>query len=143
MREIKPIFLYSRIRSMKEDSAYKPMAITNISIFLLCGLMSLQKKPFWRVRTRFLGVSGELIPTTNFTLCKSTACRLNSQWLRTDQKSRSHLSMNSTSDRFLIGSPCQIHSLQRSLPTITQRSVSVQASTVRLPSTGRQIRDRS
>ena len=99
---------------MKEDSAYKPMAITNISIFLLCGLMSLQKKPFWRVRTRFLGVSGELIPTTNFTLCKSTACRLSSQWPQRDQISRP-LHVYSSISEGSRREACQIHSIQRSL----------------------------
>jgi hypothetical protein len=56
--------------------------------------------------------SGEVIPRPH-SLCKSksTACRLSSQWPRTDHTSQSQQFMNSTSERFLIGSPCQIHSL--------------------------------
>jgi len=39
---------------------------------------------------RSRGVSGELLPRPNFTLCKSksTACRLSSKWPRRDQTSR-------------------------------------------------------
>ena len=90
-------------------------------------------------------VSGELIPRPSFTLCKnkSTACRLSSQWPRTDQTSRSHQFMNSTSDRSLIDHIVRFTPTTKSSDKSRSDRRLVQASTVRLPSIGRQIRSRS
>ena len=90
-------------------------------------------------------VSGELVPRPNFTLCKSksTACRLSSQWPRTDQTRRSHQFMNSISDRSLIGHIVRFTPTTKSSDKSRSNRRLVQASTVRLPSIGRQIRDRS
>ena len=110
-------------------------------------LLQANHAPFVRTKgaTADMPVSGELIPRPNFTLCKSksTACRLNSQWLRTDQKSRSHQSMNSTSDRSLIGHIVRFTPTTKSSDKSRSDRRLVQASTVRLPSIGRQIRNRS